>query len=222
LQLADEPSRKAVELDDSSSDAHVARGNALATAWKWSAVEPEFRRAIELNPNNANAHYFYAFNYLMPTNHLDEALEQFRLALALDPLAAIVKTNYALTLMDAHKYPEAREQFDQIIESDPRFGPALFYLSQMEATHVQWAEAISALQKTGVGEATSGRSWSPRTRKVTPISWRLPATARCRRTQRSPTRLREIATKRSRDSKKLTRTGTTSSPLSSASLPSTI
>jgi tetratricopeptide (TPR) repeat protein len=161
LPLADQASQKAVELDDSSSDAHVARGNALATAWKWSAVEPEFRRAIELNPNNANAHYFYAFNYLMPTNHLEEALEQFRLALALDPLAGIVKTNYALTLMDAHQYPQAQEQFDQIFERDPRFGPGLFYLSQMQATQGQWAQAVSTLQKGGPYDATSRRSWSP-------------------------------------------------------------
>ena len=125
-------------------------------------MEPEFRRAIELNPNNANAHYFYAFNYLMPTNHLEEALKQFRLALALDPLAAIVKTNYALTLMDAHMYPESREQFDQIFERDPNFGPGLFYLSQMEATQGQYAEAVSTLQKAGPpGDAISRRSWSP-------------------------------------------------------------
>ena len=159
LPLADQASQKAVELDDTSSDAHVARANALATAWKWSAAEPEFRRAIELNPNNANAHYFYAFNYLMPNNHLEEALEQFRLALALDPLAGIIRTNYALTLMDARKYPESREQFDQILQRDPAFGPAHFYLSQEQATQGQWADAINTMI-SGPGSPFPNRSFN--------------------------------------------------------------
>ena len=162
ITLADQASQKAVELDDTSSDAHTARANALVKAWKWSEADPEFRRAIELNPNNANAHYFYAFNYLMPMNHIAEALDQFQLALALDPLAPIVKTNYALTLVIAHKDTEARQQFDQILERDPDFGPALFYLSQVQAMHGQWADAVSTLQKLPPrGAALPGRSWSP-------------------------------------------------------------
>ena len=157
--LADEASQKAVELDDSSSEAHVARGNALGIQWKWGEAEKEFRRAIELNPNNANAHYFYAFNYLMPTNHIEEALEQFRLALALDPLAGIVRTNYALTLMVAGKYPESREQFDQILQRDPAFGPAHFYLSQVQATQGQWADAINTMI-SGPGSPFPNRSFN--------------------------------------------------------------
>jgi serine/threonine protein kinase/TolB-like protein/tetratricopeptide (TPR) repeat protein len=157
--LADEASKKAIELDDSSSEARVARGNALSIQWQWSEAEKEFRRAIELNPNNANAHYFYAFNYLMPTNHIEEALEQFRLALALDPLAGIIRTNYALTLMDARKYPESREQFDQILQRDPAFGPAHFYLSQLQATQGQWADAIDTM-KSGPGSPFSNFSFN--------------------------------------------------------------
>ena len=157
--LADEASKKAVELDDASSEAHVARGNAFAIQWKWSEAEKEFRRAIELNPNNANAHYFYAFNYLMPSNHIEEALEQFRLALALDPLAGIVRTNYALTLMDAHKYPESREQFDQVLQRDPGFGPGHFYLSQMQATQGQWPDAMDTL-KNGQGSPFANHSFN--------------------------------------------------------------
>jgi serine/threonine protein kinase/TolB-like protein/tetratricopeptide (TPR) repeat protein len=157
--LADEASRKAVELDDASSDAHVARGNAFSIQWKWSEAEKEFRRAIELNPNNANAHYFYAFNYLMPSDHIEEALEQFRLALALDPLAGIVRTNYALTLMDARKYSESREQFDQVLQRDPAFGPGHFYLSQMQATQGEWASAMDTL-KNGPGSPFANHSFN--------------------------------------------------------------
>jgi eukaryotic-like serine/threonine-protein kinase len=148
LPLADEASRKAVELDDASSEPHVARGNALAIAWKWSEAEPEYRRAIELNPNNANAHYFYAFNFLMPENRIDEALDQFRIALSLDPLAPIVKMNYGLTLMAARRFPEAREQFNQILERDPTFSPALFYGSQIDATMGRWADAVNEFHKS--------------------------------------------------------------------------
>jgi serine/threonine protein kinase/TolB-like protein/tetratricopeptide (TPR) repeat protein len=159
LALSDEASKKAVELDDSSSEAHVARGNALSTAWKWSEAEPEYRRAIELNPNNANAHYFYAFNFLMPENRIDEALAQFRIALSLDPLAPIVKMNYGLTLMVARRFPEARLQFDQILERDPTFIPASFYGSQVDAAMGRWADAVIELNRTRL--ATQAGTSSP-------------------------------------------------------------
>ena len=64
--------------------------------------------------------------------------------------------------MIAHKDTEARQQFDQILERDPDFGPALFYLSQVQAMHGQWADAVSTLQKLPPrGAALPGRSWSP-------------------------------------------------------------
>jgi len=156
--LADEASKKAVELDDTSSETHTARANALSTAWKWTEAEPEYRRAIELNPNNANAHYFYAFNFLMPENRIDEALAQFRIALSLDPLAPIVKMNYGLTLMAARRFPEARQQFDQILERDPAFEPALFYRSQFDATMGHWADAINGFRATRVVKVTGAFS----------------------------------------------------------------
>jgi eukaryotic-like serine/threonine-protein kinase len=161
LPLAEEASKKAVELDDSSSEAHVARGNTLSSGGKWKESATEFRRAIELNPNNANAHYFYAFNFLMPNNQLQEALAEFRLALSLDPLASIVRINYALTLMDTHNYAEARKQFDQILERDPTFGPANFYLAQMLAITGNFSEAIATFPKSGPAAPLIGRTFSP-------------------------------------------------------------
>jgi serine/threonine protein kinase/tetratricopeptide (TPR) repeat protein len=145
--LADEASRRAVALDDSSSDAHTARANVLACRWKWSEAETEYKRAIELNPNNASAHYFYAFTFLMPQNRLDQSLEEFRVALSLDPLSGIVRTNYGLTLMTAHKNSEALEQIKTVLEREPNFGAAQFYGAQVYANLGRWPEAVRELQK---------------------------------------------------------------------------
>jgi serine/threonine protein kinase/tetratricopeptide (TPR) repeat protein len=145
--LADEATRKALELDDSLPEAHAARALALATAWKWSEAEPEFQRAIELNPNNAAAHYFYALAYLGPENRLDEAQAQYRTALSLDPLSSIVNTNYAVMLMVAKQYPDSLEQFQKVLARDPNFAPAHYRLSQLYATNGRFSEAVTEFHK---------------------------------------------------------------------------
>jgi serine/threonine protein kinase/tetratricopeptide (TPR) repeat protein len=154
--LADEAATKALELDNSLSEAHEARANVLASFRKWSESEAEFRRAIELNPNNASAHYFYGFILLMPENRIDQALEEFRIALSLDPLSPIVNMNYGLTLMVAHRYPEAIAQLNKVLERDPSFDPAHFYLSQIYATTGRYPEAVSEMEKVSLiqGPAT--------------------------------------------------------------------
>jgi tetratricopeptide (TPR) repeat protein len=78
---------------------------------------------------------------------IDEALNEFRIALSLDPLSPIVNTNYAVTLMTAHRYPEALAQFQKTLERDPNFGTAHLKLSHLYATTGQFAEAISEMQK---------------------------------------------------------------------------
>ncbi len=146
--LAEEASKKALELDSSLPEAHTARAVALTNAWKWSEAEPEFRRAIELNPNDATAHYFYAFTFLMPQNRIDQALDEFRIALSLDPLSPIMNVNYGLTLMIAGRLPEAIAQINKVLERDPSFGPAHFYLSQVYATQGRYADAVGEFTKT--------------------------------------------------------------------------
>ena len=145
--LADQAARKALELDDSLPEAHAARALALATAWKWNEAEPEFRRAIELNPNSAAAHYFYALAYLGPENRLDDAQAQYRIALSLDPLSSIVNTNYAVMLMVARHYPESLAQFQKVLERDPNFPPAHYRLSQLYATTGRFPEAVNEFRK---------------------------------------------------------------------------
>jgi eukaryotic-like serine/threonine-protein kinase len=154
--LADAATRKALDLDDSLPEAHVSRADFLTCTWKWREAEQEYQRAIELNPNSATAHYLYAFSLLVPEKRFDEALEEFHTALALDPLSPIMNTNYATTLMNAHRYPEALAQFHKTLERDPNFGPAHHKLSELLAATGDYVNAVSELKKF----ANTPGSWS--------------------------------------------------------------
>ncbi|HYM78881.1 MAG TPA: protein kinase [Candidatus Dormibacteraeota bacterium] len=145
--LADEATRKALELDDSLPEAHAARADALTFSYTWGEAEKEFKRALELNPNSAATHYFYAFTLLVPEKRFDEALQEFHVALSLDPLSPIMNTNYAATLSDAHRFPEALAAFQKVLQSDPNFPPAHHKLTQLYAAQGDFAHAVSELQK---------------------------------------------------------------------------
>ncbi len=144
---ADEAARKALELDDSLSEAHAALAVALTGALKWSEAEREFLRAIELNPNNGLAHYFYAVRLLAPENRIDQALEQVRAALSLDPLSPSIRTNYGVVLTMARRYSEAVAQLQNVLAENPGFIPAQNRLAQLYATTGNFAEAVSEAQK---------------------------------------------------------------------------
>ena len=155
--LADAATRKALELDNSLPEAHLARANALTFAVKWKEAEQEFQRAIELNPNSAPAHYFYAFTLLVTEKRFDEAIDEFHRALSLDPLSPIMNTNYAATLMMAHRYPEALAEFQKELQRDPNFLPAHHKLANFYAATGDFAKGVSELQKF----ARTPGSWSP-------------------------------------------------------------
>jgi len=82
-----EAARKALELDDSSAEAH----NSMAASdmfyrRDFRAAETEAKRAIELNPNYAEAHHLYGY-ILTAMNREDEALAEQRKSQELDPFA---------------------------------------------------------------------------------------------------------------------------------------
>jgi tetratricopeptide (TPR) repeat protein len=145
--LADEAGRKALALDDSLAEAHAAHAFTLANSWKWSESEAEFRRSLELNPNSARTHYFYAVGCLGPQNRTEEALEQYRIALSLDPLSSIVNANYALMLVQARRYPESLAEFQKVLARDPNFYPAHYKLSQLYAMTGRFGDAVSEMRQ---------------------------------------------------------------------------
>ena len=109
---------KAIELDDTSAEAHTALGmfmqcyDGIA-----SAVEQEYRKAIGLNPNYALAHHYYALLLLGWRNQ--EGLEQVQEALRLDPVSPNTNGLYADFLMEMRQFDKAIEQFRKTVELDP-------------------------------------------------------------------------------------------------------
>jgi eukaryotic-like serine/threonine-protein kinase len=150
---ADAASRKAVDLDDNSSEAHTARGLALCNLSKWEECEKEFLRALALNPNDPSAHYFYGFIYLMPQNRIGEALVHMQAALTLDPLSPVVNMNYGVLLHSAHRTSEAIAQLRKLTERDPAFGGGHYYLSQLLFASGNYKDALAEMKKIGMAAA---------------------------------------------------------------------
>jgi len=124
---------KAIALNPILGEAHTALLIVSESEFNWAAVEREFKLAIEANPNDPTAHYFYALVYLQPQERYDEAIAEYRKALELDPLSAIINTNYGYVLMVARRFDEAREQYRRTLELDPTFRIALQRSSELEA-----------------------------------------------------------------------------------------
>ncbi|WP_041855534.1 protein kinase domain-containing protein [Candidatus Korobacter versatilis] len=133
LSVVDDASKKALELDPTLPEAEATRAMALANQWKFTEAEQLFRKTLQRSPGNANAHYFFAFNVLLPIGKIDEALAEFRTALSLDPLSTVMNMNYAITLAVARRYDETSVEFKKTIDRDPKWVPPLYYSSLMHA-----------------------------------------------------------------------------------------
>ncbi len=108
---------KALAIDDSLSQAHAILAGAYQNLWEWDAAEREFRRAIEIDPNNGTAHQWYGL-FLSALGRNDEALAQFRRALEIEPLNIVFNINLSIGYANARRYDLAIEQFKKIQEID--------------------------------------------------------------------------------------------------------
>jgi Tfp pilus assembly protein PilF len=110
---------KAIELDSTLPEAHWALA-VIATwyEWDWASGEREFRRAIELNPNYADARIFYGL-FLTAMGRFDEAKQQMERALDLDPLSSMFQTYIGMVHFRARRFDEAIIQFRKGLSLEP-------------------------------------------------------------------------------------------------------
>jgi tetratricopeptide (TPR) repeat protein len=138
---------KALELDDTLAESHISMGSVLLWHdWDWPAAGRELKRAIELNPNNSQAHLQYC-GYLIIEGRFEEALAQARKALELDPLSVLTNTEVANRLHLLGRYDEAIEQYKKVLEWQPDSSSAYFHLTRIYYKKGMYDESVEALKK---------------------------------------------------------------------------
>jgi TolB-like protein/DNA-binding winged helix-turn-helix (wHTH) protein/lipoprotein NlpI len=110
--------QRALELDDTLSEAHVSvLATTNAAGGLRSVDEKEIQRAIALDPSNAQAHQLYGI-YLRSYGRLDQSLAELERAEGLDPLTPKKKNNVGVALYFVGRYDEALEWFHQVPDPD--------------------------------------------------------------------------------------------------------
>jgi TolB-like protein/DNA-binding winged helix-turn-helix (wHTH) protein/Tfp pilus assembly protein PilF len=138
---------KALALDDSLAEAHLSIAEVrLFLDWDFRGAEMEFRKTVELNPNYSTGHQWYG-EFLSHMGRHQEAIHELQLALALDPLSAVIHHQAAGTLQQARQYESALEQYHESLKLSHDF------LSSYEAMYWdfrrqgKYPESIQSLRK---------------------------------------------------------------------------
>lgn len=138
---------RALEIDESLADAHVVLGwIGFLYDLEWENAERQLKRAIELAPNNSEAHRAYA-HLLSSAGRHDEALAESKIARELAPLTLITSTLDAYFLLYAGHYDEAIVRLKKTLELDPNFWAAHTALGRVYIVQGRYDEAITAMTK---------------------------------------------------------------------------
>jgi tetratricopeptide (TPR) repeat protein len=144
--------RKAVELDDSLSEAH--RALAFSGWWgKWDFVDgnKEFRRAIELNPKDPVARKWYA-NVLAVQGRFPESLEENNKAQELDPSSPSTLADRGWILFNAGRKEEAIALLKEVERSAPKFLSPHSYLMVISLELRDYPSYLEEGKKTAEAE----------------------------------------------------------------------
>jgi len=120
---------KAIELDPNSG--FVRYVNGLVSVWtgyEWEKGEHEFLQLLEINPNHALGHMYYA-HLLSILREVDEALYHCQVALDLDPLNPMIQSLSTLVLSNAGEYEESISMAEKVLALIPDQPVAIANLS---------------------------------------------------------------------------------------------
>jgi TolB-like protein len=132
---AKEAALKALRLDPNLAEAHAALGKVLFfSEIDLTGAAREYKRAIELKPNDADAHHWFSNDILAALGRFDEAIAEGRRSVELDPLSIVINADLGETFYYAKRYDDSVTQLRKTLEIDP----ASFY------THYNLGIALQA------------------------------------------------------------------------------
>jgi adenylate cyclase len=144
---AKEAALRALAIDNGLGEAHASLAYiTFFYDWDWPAAEKEFKRALELNPNNADTHHWYS-HFLMGQGRIEESLTQSKRALELSPFDMLMNVHLSWHCLYARQYDQALDQIEKTIEMDKNFAQAYPWLGLIQEQKGRYPEAIAAFQK---------------------------------------------------------------------------
>jgi TolB-like protein/DNA-binding winged helix-turn-helix (wHTH) protein/Tfp pilus assembly protein PilF len=144
---AREAATKALELDESLGEAHASLGQIrFSVDWDRVGAEKEFRRAIELNPNYAEAHHMYS-HFLLALGRSQESLAESRRFLELDPVSPAANLHLGSHYLIARQYDQAITQELKTLQMDPNYAEAHRQLGDAYWHKAMYGEAVNEYEK---------------------------------------------------------------------------
>jgi len=135
--------KKALELDDQLGEAHIAMATVFFRFdWNWPDAEREFRRGLELGPNEAFGHLNYGL-FLGIMGRLDEAIAEVTRARDLDPLSPFVSHGVSWIYTWSRRSDEAIAEAQRTLQLDPNFIAAHTALAWNYEEKRMYDEAVS-------------------------------------------------------------------------------
>jgi TolB-like protein/Flp pilus assembly protein TadD len=144
---AKEAAQRALQLDPRLAEAHAVLGNvALSYDWDPETAEKELKLAIDLNPNYAGAHQWYA-QLLLAKGRNTEALTEIHRALDLDPVSPLFHSVLAQAYYYGHRYDEAIAEAQDVVKLNPTYVIALYWLGSAYRGNKMYPQAIETFQR---------------------------------------------------------------------------
>ncbi len=113
--------------------------------WDWTAAERELRKAIELNPNYATGHHYFA-DFLKGMGRFEEAAREIQLAQELDPLSLPISSGVGHVLYLSRRYDDALLAYRHTLELEPNFLQARLWFGRPYLQKGMFKEAVAELE----------------------------------------------------------------------------